>query len=81
MARVRITGMLAAAMAVMGVSAATSRLSASDAYQLGGAVHGGQPYRGSAGMAHGSKTRGNRAVRRSALKTRNVRRHRAACRG
>jgi hypothetical protein len=80
MARVRVTAALATALAAMGM-AATRSVSADVAYQQGGAVQGGQPFRGTAGMARGTKTRGNRAVQRAARKARNVRRHRAACRG
>lgn len=41
----------------------------------------GQPYRGTAGMAIGSKTRGTKKVQRAATKKRNKARYRAACRG
>lgn len=49
-------------------------------YRSGGRVPEGQPRFGTAGMASGSHTRGNAAVRRAAQKRRNVLTHRARAR-
>lgn len=68
--------------AAAAVGAASPRiLNTREAYQLGMRMRGGQPWRGTAGMAYGSKVRGNRNVQRAAAKTRNQARHRKACRG
>ncbi len=47
-------------------------------YMRGGCVPGGQPYRLTAGMAIGTRTRGNAAVARASTKARNVTRNRLA---
>lgn len=70
-----------ASLAAAGMTAAAGNIRTTDAYIHGGQVNGGQPYHGDAGMAHGTKTRGNRNVKRAAAKARNVRRNRAAHRG
>lgn len=49
-------------------------------YCRGKNVPDGQPYRGTAGMARGTKVRGTRNVQRAALKRRNKIRARKACR-
>lgn len=77
--------MAAAALAAAGAATTAASVvrptSPRAAYGAGFNVDGGQPYRGTAGMAHGTKTRGNRAVVRAAAKKRNQQRHRQACRG
>lgn len=79
----RVIGAALAAAAALGAGAAVAQTHTAGPDPRYNRPRGrqGQPWRWSAGMAYGTKTRGNLAVRRLATKKRNTARHRAACRG